>query len=651
MSGELFYRVGLLGWESRLVTLENGFLIVHASVNDSHAGGKPELQAELSRSTINKINFSKYFAFSLTAKLKYMDTKRSGLDRNGWIGLGSSQARDAERWIRACVANGAVDHRTELFIHPESQELLESHPRIDLLRDDLAGEADARLMAARMLQRLIRNVMRRRVDRCDPLTFRTGPPGNGRTLLADWGRIHFGGRASEGGVLFIESAPERPARRPLPYFIRLSDHREPSLNKHQYMNSVIDLLERHWRVGKASVVISITGGARDFDVPQRLLKAFKQGLVKAALATNALIVTGGTDSGVMQIVGKAIAEYDAHVPVIGIATYGTVLKRDRLCGSSGGVCDMTPDQKNNKDGGNLEPNHTHFLLVDTGLEGVWGGEIALRNAFEAEYCTVRRVPRVLLVVQGGPNTLSTVLYAIESECPVVLIADSGGVAELLHVFLLAYNDITSSLYHQGLIPDKFKERYKKDETLLKRIAVANEQSGRVTSFSLSQIQTAELDLHLLNAVINDRAQCKPESRLKLAVEWNRVDVVQRVLVDGGKLNQREALQCAMSNQRIDILKLLLTRDPNIVRELDLIDLYRDMLFSVRVFRNSSVDFHNRFGSESAEPIRMALLAAYASRKAAGADITEEVKIPAARSHAFSLCPSCPVGDHPSGLAG
>lgn len=42
----------------------------------------------------------------------------------------------------------------------------------------------------------------------------------------------------------------------------------------------------------------------------------------------------------------------------------------------------------------------------------------------------------------------------------------------------------------------------------------------------------------------------------------------------------------MSNQRIDILKLLLTRDPNIVRELDLIDLYRDMLFSVRVFRNS-----------------------------------------------------------------
>lgn len=33
---------------------------------------------------------------------------------------------------------------------------------------------------------------------------------------------------------------------------------------------------------------------------------------------------------------------------------------------------------------------------------------------------------------------------------------------------------------------------------------------------------------------------------------------------------------------------------------------------------------------------MALLAAYASRKAAGADITEEVKIPAARGHAFSL---------------
>lgn len=182
----------------RLVTLEHGLLIVHASANDSHAGGKPVLEAHLLRSRINKLNFSKYFAFSLTAKLTYIDTKRSTLDRSGWIGLGSSQARDAERWIRACVANGAVDQRKELFIHPESQELLESHPRIDLPRDDLAGEADARLTAARMLQRLIRNV------RLPPVLSKRGMPFNNPTLITT-------GDAQKSGQMRPAHIPHRPA--------------------------------------------------------------------------------------------------------------------------------------------------------------------------------------------------------------------------------------------------------------------------------------------------------------------------------------------------------------------------------------------------------------------------------------------------------
>jgi hypothetical protein len=56
-----------------------------------------------------------------------------------------------------------------------------------------------------------------------------------------------------------------------------------------------------------------------------------------------------------------------------------------------------------------------------------------------------------------------------------------------------------------------------------------------------------------------RTQCKPESRLELAVEWNRVDVVQRVMHDGGELNTRDAVQCAIKNQRVEIIKMLLAQ--------------------------------------------------------------------------------------------
>ena len=103
---------------------------------------------------------------------------------------------------------------------------------------------------------------------------------------------------------------------------------------------------------------------------------------RAAQSTNAWIITGGADSGVMQLVGRAIAEYDARVQCIGIATWGTVLGRHKLVGMHGSVVEFTQEGKNTRDGANLEPNHTHFLLVDSGKEGsaAWGGEIEVPSA-------------------------------------------------------------------------------------------------------------------------------------------------------------------------------------------------------------------------------------------------------------------------------
>jgi transient receptor potential cation channel subfamily M member 2 len=99
----------------------------------------------------------------------------------------------------------------------------------------------------------------------------------------------------------------------------------------------------------------------------------------------------------------------------------------------------------------LDPNHTHFILVDDGTEGQFGGEIQFRAQLEAELrkgkslkyydekfkrkvCILKEdkeieeksskeiIPMVLIVVQGGPNTLLTVEKALIEDVPVLILA-------------------------------------------------------------------------------------------------------------------------------------------------------------------------------------------------------------------------------------
>ena len=54
--------------------------------------------------------------------------------------------------------------------------------------------------------------------------------------------------------------------------------------------------------------------------------------------------------------------------------------------------------------------------------------IQVRAEIEQHMMQSRAVPMVLLVVQGGPGTLATVLANAQLGCPVVLLSNSGGAA-------------------------------------------------------------------------------------------------------------------------------------------------------------------------------------------------------------------------------
>lgn len=83
----------------------------------------------------------------------------------------------------------------------------------------------------------------------------------------------------------------------------------------------------------------------------------------------------------------------------------------------------------------LDPNHNHFILVDDGSVGAFGKEIEFRtrletelrkqkisNNFQKELEESINVPMLLIVVQGGPNTLVTVEKTIIQKIPILVLA-------------------------------------------------------------------------------------------------------------------------------------------------------------------------------------------------------------------------------------
>ena len=179
-------------------------------------------------------------------------------------------------------------------------------------------------------------------------------------------------------------------------------------------------------------------------------------------------------------------------------------------------------------------------------------------------------------------------------CPVVLVSDSGGVATCLADFLRAAGKelalrAWTKRYEAEYVKNK-DDRPKWDKML--EIAAVQEREKKVSSFAMSETSTEGLDLHLLNAVINDDTQCRAGTRLQLAVQWNRKEVVQSVLLNLRtmapaldfaaaehfmRVQVAHALQLAIERQQPEIIKLLLTAAPTAVGLLDFLSLYKHLI--------------------------------------------------------------------------
>lgn len=185
------------------------------------------------------------------------------------------------------------------------------------------------------------------------------------------------------------------------------------------------------------MLISVTGSAASLTLTSQLQRVFDRGLAQAAAMTNAWIFTGGTDSGVMKLVGEAMHKGGlVDVPVVGIAPWNAVHGKSALAGCKGQEVFVDAGRASRESiEGRLNPYHTHQILVDSGpMAAGWGSEIELRSRLERTYATAKGVPVVLLVVQGGPGTLDMMLASANLGCPLLILADSGGAASAIEQF-------------------------------------------------------------------------------------------------------------------------------------------------------------------------------------------------------------------------
>lgn len=167
---------------------------------------------------------------------------------------------------------------------------------------------------------------------------------------------------------------------------------------------------------EARPVLVLVGGANGLTTEslERLRSLFETVIGPVVETTGCIVIDGGTDVGVMQLMGQARAAIQANFLLIGVVVQSKAIVPNST---------ETVDQ----DAAPLEPNHTHFLLVsgqDWGDESHWIAQVATRLAAGQPSTTILINGGMIALQQDVPNSLA-------QNRPVLVVAGSGRSADQL----------------------------------------------------------------------------------------------------------------------------------------------------------------------------------------------------------------------------
>jgi SLOG in TRPM, prokaryote len=143
-------------------------------------------------------------------------------------------------------------------------------------------------------------------------------------------------------------------------------------------------------------------------------------IVPALDRWGAAVVDGGTDSGVMKIMGQVRDATRARFPLVGVAAEGTV---------------VLPGTVPAPDTAMLEPHHTHVVLVPG---DAWGDESPWLSRVAAAIADGQ--PSLTLVVNGGQITYDDIGHSLQAGRPVIILAGTGRTADAIAAAARGHTD-------------------------------------------------------------------------------------------------------------------------------------------------------------------------------------------------------------------
>lgn len=174
------------------------------------------------------------------------------------------------------------------------------------------------------------------------------------------------------------------------------------------------LLQSLLKLPQPDALIAVVGGA--FQMDEQLYPHVRQllaeGVVASGALANGMIVDGGTFAGVMQLIGEVRVAQPHAFPLLGVSPAGCVVYPGRQ---------PVPESTEQVP---LDPNHSHFVLVDA---AEWGGETS--TMYELVQLFSAHCPSVALVINGGAIALQEVLSNVRQQRPVIVIEGSGRIAD------------------------------------------------------------------------------------------------------------------------------------------------------------------------------------------------------------------------------
>lgn len=159
-------------------------------------------------------------------------------------------------------------------------------------------------------------------------------------------------------------------------------------------------------------VIVLVGGAKGLEAQHEIVvREVLRTVAQTAENLGAAMLDGGTESGLIALMGRTYVEGKFNFPLIGVAVERMV---------------RWPDHDNPESRAQLEPHHTHFILTPG---RAWGDESRWLAACAHELAQTQ--PALTILVNGGEISRHDVSFSLQAERPVLVVAGTGRLADEL----------------------------------------------------------------------------------------------------------------------------------------------------------------------------------------------------------------------------